>query len=91
MLKFIRIRYIIFACLLGMAPSLSFALVSITIAPPALLSYDQPACPQDGYLWTPGYWASADDGYYWVPGAWVEPPEVSYLWTPGYWGYGSNA
>jgi hypothetical protein len=91
MLKFIRICYIVFACLLGMTPSLSFAFVSITIAPPALVSYDQPPCPQDGYLWTPGYWASADDGYYWVPGAWVEPPEVSYLWTPGYWGYGSNA
>ena len=54
-----------------MAPSLSFAFVSITIAPPALVSYDQPPCPQDGYLWTPGYWASGDDGYYWVPGAWT--------------------
>ena len=74
-----------------MAPSLSFAFVSITIAPPALVSYDQPPCPQEGYLWTPGYWAYADDGYYWVPGAWVEAPEVSYLWTPGYWGYGNNA
>ena len=74
-----------------MAPSLSFAFVSITVAPPALVSYDQPPCPQEGYLWAPGYWAYADDGYYWVPGAWVEPPEVSYLWTPGYWGYGNNA
>jgi hypothetical protein len=31
--------------------------VSITIAPPALPIYVQPAIPAEGYLWTPGYWA----------------------------------
>jgi hypothetical protein len=61
--------------------------VSVRIAPPALPVYTQPACPVDGYLWTPGYWAYADDGgYYWVPGVWVAPPRVGFLWTPG-WGY----
>ncbi len=62
--------------------------VSITIAPPELPVYDQPICPSDGYIWTPGYWAWADDDYYWVPGTWVLAPEVGLLWTPGYWGWG---
>jgi hypothetical protein len=53
--------------------------------------YEQPACPGDGYLWTPGYWAWADGDYYWVPGTWVEAPQPGYLWTPGYWGWGGNA
>jgi len=66
--------------------------VSITIAPPALPVYEQPVCPGDGYLWTPGYWAwDADAGdYYWVPGTWVLAPEVGFLWTPGYWGWGNG-
>jgi len=49
--------------------------------------YEQPACPDDGYLWTPGYWAYGDYGYYWVPGTWVQPPEADVYWTPGYWGW----
>jgi hypothetical protein len=55
--------------------------------PPPLPTYDQPDCPGDDYLWTPGYWDYASDGYYWVPGAWVEAPYEGALWTPGYWGY----
>jgi hypothetical protein len=61
--------------------------VSVTIAPPALPVYEQPPCPADGYVWTPGYWAYGPDGYYWVPGTWVRPPVVGVLWTPGYWGW----
>ena len=58
------------------------------IGPPALPVYEQPLCPGEGYIWTPGYWAwSDDDGYYWVPGTWVLAPETGYLWTPGYWGF----
>ena len=70
----------------------SFAQIGISVAfgPPALPVYEQPICPEDGYLWTPGYWAYADEGYYWVPGTWVEAPEVGFLWTPGYWGWGGN-
>ena len=59
-----------------------FAQIAVTVAfgPPALPIYDQPICPGDGFLWTPGYWAyDPDDGYYWVPGTWVEAPEVGYL------------
>ena len=29
--------------------------ISIGIAPPPLGVYEQPMCPGDGYLWTPGY------------------------------------
>jgi hypothetical protein len=56
-------------------------------APPPLPDNEQPACSDEGDLWTPGYWASNDAGYYWVPGAWVQPPRVDLLWTPGYWMY----
>src|SRR5450631_1434790 len=57
-------------------------------APPALPDYEQPLCPADGYLWTPGYWAwGGGGGYYWVPGTWVEPPRIGVLWTPGYWAF----
>jgi hypothetical protein len=56
-------------------------------APPPLPDYEQPPCPEDGYLWTPGYWGWAGAGYYWVPGTWVQPPRVGVLWTPGYWGF----
>jgi WXXGXW repeat (2 copies) len=31
--------------------------VAITIAPAELPVYEQPSCPGDGYIWTPGYWA----------------------------------
>jgi hypothetical protein len=64
--------------------------VSITIAPPELPIYDQPVCPDEGYIWTPGFWAYADDDYYWVPGTWVLAPEVGLLWTPGYWAWVDN-
>jgi hypothetical protein len=66
--------------------------ISVNFGPPALPVYEQPICPSDGYLWTPGYWAYDDgDGYYWVPGTWFEPPQVGFLWTPGYWGWGGSA
>lgn len=61
--------------------------LSISIAPPVIPVYTQPACPVDGYLWVPGYWAYGDEGYYWVPGYWAAPPTVGFLWTPGYWGF----
>jgi WXXGXW repeat (2 copies) len=66
--------------------------ISISFAPPELPVYEQPLCPGEGYLWTPGYWAYANDfdDYYWVPGTWVMAPEVGYLWTPAYLGWGGN-
>jgi hypothetical protein len=73
------------------APPASSAQIRITVGfgPPALPVYEQPICPGDGYIWTPGYWAWDSDyqDYYWVPGTWVEAPEVGYLWTPPWWGW----
>jgi WXXGXW repeat (2 copies) len=59
--------------------------INVTIAPPELPVYEQPAIPDTGYIWSPGYWAYGEDGYFWVPGTWVLPPAVGLLWTPGYW------
>lgn len=72
------------------APSFARVFVSIDVAPPPLVVYEQPAMPGNGYLWTPGYWAYGDAGYFWVPGTWVRPPYALALWTPGYWGWGSG-
>ena len=50
-------------------------------------TYQQPPCPGDGYIWTPGYWGyQSGQGYYWVPGAWTMAPYAGALWTPGWWG-----
>ena len=69
----------------------SFAQIGISVefGPPAIPVYEQPICPGDGYIWTPGYWAWDPDvgDYYWVPGTWVLAPEVGYLWTPPWWGW----
>src|SRR6266478_6157200 len=66
--------------------------ISIGFAPPPLPVYEQPICPGDGYIWTPGYWAYdyEDEDYYWVPGTWVIAPRIGFLWTPGYWGWGDE-
>lgn len=63
--------------------------ISVGFGPPALPVYEQPVCPGDGYIWTPGYWAWDPDAedYYWVPGTWVLAPEVGFLWTPPWWGW----
>ena len=86
------IRSLMFALVMLAMSAAAYAQISISItfAPPELPVYEQPLCPGDGYLWTPGYWAYADDDYYWVPGTWVMAPEVGLLWTPAYWGWGGN-
>ncbi len=73
-------------CALPFTASKAFD-ISINIAPPLIPVYEQPPCPEEGYIWTPGYWSYEDEGYYWVPGVWVEPPRIGFLWTPGYWGF----
>jgi len=87
------IRFLL-AFLILAIPAASFGQIGIRVAigPPALPVYDQPICPGDGYLWTPGYWAYDDSvsDYYFVPGSWVQAPEVGFLWTPGYWGWGEG-
>ena len=86
------LRVILLALLICLIPAVSSAAVFISVgfAPPVLPVYVQPPCPEDGLMWTPGYWAYGDDGYYWVPGTWVPAPYVGALWTPGYWGWGSG-
>jgi WXXGXW repeat (2 copies) len=86
---FRSMRLLFLALALCAVPASSFAgvLISVGFAPPVLPVYEQPPCPQAGWMWTPGYWAYGPDGYYWVPGAWVPAPYVGALWTPGYWGW----
>jgi hypothetical protein len=86
---FRSLRLLLMALLLAIVPASSFAgvFISVGFAPPILPVYDVPQCPEDGWIWTPGYWAYGPDGYYWVPGAWVPAPYEGALWTPGYWGF----
>lgn len=83
--------FIIALLVLGSSTAFSQVSVTVELAPPPLQVYEQPACPDDGYIWTPGYWAYGDNAYYWVPGAWVQPPEIGDLWTPPYWGWDDSA
>ena len=88
------VRSLLFALAVLAVSAASFAQVgiSIRIGPPALPVYEQPLCPAEGYIWTPGYWAYDYDysDYYWVPGTWVLVPEPGFFWTPGYWGWGGD-
>ena len=88
------IRAVLFACVVFVMSSASASFAqefrfSVSFGPPALPVYEQPLCPGEGYIWTPGYWAWSDDegDYYWVPGTWVSAPEAGYLWTPPYWAW----
>ena len=91
--RFIRTLLFAFVMLCMSAAAFARIGVVITVGPPPLPIYEQPICPGDGYLWTPGYWAWGDDfdDYYWVPGTWVLAPEVGFLWTPPYWGWGGDS
>jgi len=87
-------RTLLFALVVLCLSTASFAQVGvfITIAPPPLPVYEQPFCPGEGYMWTPGYWAFDYDfsDYYWLPGTWVLAPQIGFLWTPAYWGWGGD-
>jgi WXXGXW repeat (2 copies) len=64
------------------------AVITYALPPPVLPVYAQPPMPEDGYIWTPGYWQwAAPAGYYWIPGTWIMPPAANVLWTPPYWGW----
>jgi hypothetical protein len=81
-------------CLLGLGAASTLAAqvsLSISVGPPPIPYYEQPVCPEDGYTWTPGYWAWGQNGYFWVPGTWVMAPEIGLLWTPGYWGWSGGS
>jgi hypothetical protein len=90
-MRYPKILALLPVLLLCAAPSFSQAAVdvsfSVSLAPPELPVYVQPALPEPGYIWTPGYWGWDGSDYYWVPGTWVEPPASDLLWTPGYWGW----
>ncbi len=92
MLRSIRTIFILAALLFIPASNAAQVSVGVVVnfAPPELPVYEQPLCPGDGYIWTPGYWGWDGDDYYWVPGTWVLAPEVGFLWTPGYWGWGGS-
>lgn len=90
-MRMATIRGVLLAVVVLTISSVSFAQVRISVnfGPPELPVYEQPLCPGDGYIWTPGYWAWSDDDadYFWVPGTWVLAPEPGFLWTPPYWGW----
>ena len=75
---------------LSLASSFAQVGISVNVAPPVLPVYEQPLCPTEGYIWTPGYWGWGDGDYYWVPGVWVPPPRVGLLWTPAWWGWNNG-
>ena len=88
------LRSLLFSCVFLVLSQASFGQVAVSVSfgPPPIPVYEQPICPGDGYLWTPGFWDYDDaDGYYWVPGTWVLAPEPGFLWTPGWWGWGGSA
>jgi WXXGXW repeat (2 copies) len=91
MYSFVKKMFLV--AILGLVNSPAFPQVAVgidistSIAPPAIPVYSQPPCPEEGFLWTPGYWAYGDEGYYWTPGVWVASPQIGYLWTPPYWGF----
>jgi hypothetical protein len=90
MKRFRSVRWLLLALLLPLIPASQAhagVFISVGFAPPILPVYVQPACPEPGYMWTPGYWGYGPDGYYWVPGAWVPAPYEGALWTPPYWGW----
>src|SRR5579871_256245 len=90
--RFARVSLLLlFAAAAGPPPaSAQWTIVQVTVAPPPLPYYEQPAMPAAGYIWTPGYWAWNYGDYYWVPGTWVAPPAIGLLWTPGYWIFRNN-
>jgi len=81
---FTLFAFIVLACTVTASAQIG---ISVSFGPPSLPVYEQPLCPQDGYLWAPGYWAYDADDYFWVPGTWVLPPQPGLFWTPGYWAW----
>jgi hypothetical protein len=69
MRRYCSIIWFLFAVAALAMPVVATAqIINITIAPPELPVYEQPAIPAPGYMWSPGYWAYGPDGYFWVPG-----------------------
>jgi hypothetical protein len=95
-LRWLVLAATIIAPTLAVAPAMQAQVavgISVGFPPPELPVYEQPICPGDDYIWTPGYWAWDPEfgDYYWVPGTWVLAPQPGFLWTPGYWGWSGEA
>jgi len=54
MIRSMRLTLLMLAMLVLLPVSWGQVGVSITIGPPALPVYEQPVCPDPGYIWTPG-------------------------------------
>jgi hypothetical protein len=91
--RLLRISLLALLVILPFHPAKAQVFISVRFGPPALPIYEQPPCPQEGYIWVPGYWAWDPDvyDYYWVPGTWVLAPQPGYLWTPPWWGWDNGA
>ena len=68
------VRSLLLAVLILALPIKSSAnvILSITIAPPPLPVYEQPLCPGDGYIWTPGHWENRATRQVWVAGRFIK-------------------
>jgi hypothetical protein len=88
-MKTLRLAFLLSLAAVSLTPAATSAgvFVSVNIAPPPLLVYEQPVAPFPDYVWQPGYWAWDGYEYYWVPGTWVLAPEPGLYWTPGWWGW----
>jgi len=89
--QWFRLCFVVLALLTCSSVARAQVVISVGFGPPELPIYEQPICPGDGYIWTPGYWAWDGYDYYWVPGTWILAPQVGYFWTPPYWGWGGSA
>ena len=96
MRNMLAIRSLLFSFILLVFSHAAFAQIgigiSVSFGPPALPVYEQPICPADGYLWTPGYWAYDDDLWLLLGAGHVGRSTAGRLpLAPGYWGWGGNA
>ena len=93
-IRWFAVAFALAAALFVPSPSQAQVAVGVYVSfpPPDLPVYDQPVCPGDDYIWTPGFWSWDPDfdDYYWVPGTWVSGPEPGFFWTPGYWAWGPS-
>jgi len=59
MLRIVSVRLLVLVVAMLALGCACRAQISIRVgfAPPELPVYEQPPCPGDDYIWTPGYWA----------------------------------
>jgi len=62
--RWFALLLVVFGVLAFSAAAPAQVVISVGFAPPELPVYEQPICPGDGYIWTPGYWAWDGEDYY---------------------------